>query len=559
MSGAGSAESAENLGAAFPPLVDVATLPRRVLVVAPHPDDEVIACGGALARHAAAGAAVRVVVLSDGAAGGSDADLAQRREQESRRAAAALGVADVRFLGLQDGALGAVPELVERVRAELDLHAAELVYAPSPLELHPDHKAAGRACAAALAHGPLRRVMLYGVNTQVPATALIDITPVRGKKQAALECFASQLGGALALDKVEAADRARTLNVDLPGVAAAEGFVALESGAVLEYQRRAERLLDASSPPAGAEDARATAVISTWNKRADVAANLDALRAQTRPFEAIVVVDNASRDGTAELVAERYPEVRLIVMPHERHGACETFNIGFASATTPLVAILDDDVVLPPEWLERATRRLLQEPATTAVLSTEVIEPEMPAQVLAAIASSQDRYMGTFRGCASLARRAALEQAGGYDERLYIYGNERDLTCRLLNLGYRVLHHPEVRAFHKTPFGIKAGKRSLYYHARNAWLTQLKYAPWPELVRLPWQVLTRVLLRGRAAEERGAVMDATGTIGISRAIRETPGAAWVLARAALSVLYNVPYCLKHRRPVRREDYRPPLA
>jgi hypothetical protein len=68
-----------------------------------------------------------------------------------------------------------------------------------------------------------------------------------------------------------------------------------------------------------------------------------------------------------------------------------------------------------------------------------------------------------------------------------------------------------------------------------------------------------VLLRGRAAEEGGAVIDATGTIGISRALRETPGAVWVLARAALSVLYNVPYCLKHRRPVRREDYRPPLA
>jgi len=54
-------------------------------------------------------------------------------------------------------------------------------------------------------------------------------------------------------------------------------------------------------------------------------------------------------------------------------------------------------------------------------------------------AVNAERYMSTFRGCASLARTHALREANFYDERLFIYGNERDLTCRLLNLGYRVL------------------------------------------------------------------------------------------------------------------------
>jgi hypothetical protein len=246
-------------------------------------------------------------------------------------------------------------------------------------------------------------------------------------------------------------------------------------------------------------------------------------------------------------------------MPHSAYGACETFNIGFASVTTPLVAILDDDVTLPSDWLERASARLAAEPPTTAVLSTEVIEPGMPESYIAASVKAGDRYMSTFRGCGSLARTAALREAGFYDERLFIYGNERDLTCRLLNLGYRVLQHPSVRTYHKTPFGIQMGKRSLYYHARNAWLSMLKYAPLEDLVRMPWKVLTKVILRGEGAEAGGAVTDATGTIGIQKALRETKGATWILFKAGLSVLWNVPYCLKHRRPVTAQDFELPLS
>ncbi len=303
---------------------------------------------------------------------------------------------------------------------------------------------------------------------------------------------------------------------------------------------------------------RTTAVVSTWNKAADLRANLDGLRAQTLPFESIVVVDNASRDGTAEMVQRDYPEVRLIVMPHSQYGACETFNIGFASSLSACTAILDDDIVMPPDWLAKATARLQREPETTAIVSTQVVEPGTPESYLRSPRVNQERYMSTFRGCASLARTRALREAGGYDERLFIYGNERDLTCRLLNLGYRVLQYPGCGVFHKTPFGIKMGKRSLYYHARNAWLSMLKYAPLADLARMPFLVLFKVVLRGKRAEEQGGVSDATGTIGIGRSLRETPGAWWVVARAAASVLWNVPYCLKHRAPVRAPDFELPL-
>lgn len=303
---------------------------------------------------------------------------------------------------------------------------------------------------------------------------------------------------------------------------------------------------------------RSSAVLSSFNKCRDLAANLEAIRAQTLPFESVVVVDNASHDGSAELVRRDFPEVLLAVMPHSQYGACETFNIGFASARSELVAILDDDIVMPPAWLERSTARMSAEPATTAIVSTQVVEPGMPESYRTSKAVNEERYMSTFRGCASLARHAAIAKAGFYDERLFIYGNERDLTCRLLNLGYRVLQYPGVSVFHKTPFGIKLGKRSLYYHARNAFLSMLKYAPLGELLRLPFLALFHVLLRGEKKEAEGSVRDAVGTIGIGRSVRETPGAWWVLIKASASILYNLPYCWKHRQPCTHEDFELPL-
>jgi len=555
--------------ALYPPFLPPQGLPKRVLVVAPHPDDEIFGCGGMLAWHGQLGATVRIVVLSDGAAGDPgkrDEHIVATRQRESLAAGAVLGfpASEYRFLDLRDGHLGAVTDLDERVARELDEFQPELVYGPSPQELHPDHRATARALIAALARGPRRRVFLYGVNSQVVANVLFDTTPMRALKKAAVECFASQIAYHDLVAKGTAVDISRTVNVEDAAIVYMEGYTQLwsdelgayerELGSVLTRVQAAERTTaEALGLPA------ATAVISTWNKREVVRENLLSIRAQSLPFAAVVVVDNASTDGTAAMIAAEFPEVRLIVMPHSNYGACETFNLGFASATTELVAILDDDVVLPPDWLARATRRMVSEPETTAVVSTETIEPGMPPEYVAASKARGRRYMSTFRGCGSLARREALAQAGYYDERLFIYGNERDLTCRLLNLGYRVLQDPDIEIHHKTPFGIQMGRRSLFYHARNAWLSMLKYAPLEDLLRMPFLVFSKVLLRAERSEAGGAATDATGTIGIARSVRQTPGAVWILARAALSVLWNVPYCLKHRRPVRAPDFQLPLG
>jgi GT2 family glycosyltransferase len=302
-----------------------------------------------------------------------------------------------------------------------------------------------------------------------------------------------------------------------------------------------------------------SAVISSFNKRVHVLANVRSLMEQTRRPAEIIVVDNASSDGTVAALRAEYPPgsapLILIEMPHSRFGACETFNLGFRAATQEFVAILDDDVVLPPNWVERLLARFDREPPTTVLVTTQVIEPAMPDDYLARQDVRGERYLATFRGCGSLVRRAALLRAGGYDERFFIYGNERDLSARLLGDGGRILLAPEVVTFHATPFGLKAGRRSLYYHVRNFWLYAFKNCAWSDVARAAFHLARKALLGARAGS--GDASEATGTIGLDQSLRATPGGLGIAIRATLNALLNLPYCLKRRRVCRAPDFRLP--
>ncbi len=299
-------------------------------------------------------------------------------------------------------------------------------------------------------------------------------------------------------------------------------------------------------------------VISVWNRVDDLRDNLAAIREQTvTPLE-VIVVDNDSSDGTPEMVEADFPEVKLIRMPHSNYGACETFNVGFASARGSFVGILDDDVVLPKDYVARMLEEFDREPETTVVLSPKVVEPGMPDWYLESESVNTPRYMSTFRGCASMAKKDAIRRAGYYDIRLFIFGNERDLTARLLNLGYRVKMVPSIEVLHKAPFGMRAGKRSLYYHVRNFWIYAFKYVPWSQVFAFPFVFLAKGLGRKKKADGGAVVSDAVGTIGMFDSIKEVRGGYWVCFKATLAALWSLPYCLRHREVCRAEDFDLPL-
>lgn len=181
---------------------------QRVLVLAPHMDDETIGCGGSIALHARAGARVTVVFLTDGRNGGGglgalsgaarekkQKELIEVRKQEAAAALEILGVKDMRCLGVCDGELArSVESAAERLVSVLAEVQPDLVYLPFFTDEHPDHRATSEVLLFAAAGLQSRFTCVgYEVWTPLFPNCIVNIDATAGTKERALEKYASQL------------------------------------------------------------------------------------------------------------------------------------------------------------------------------------------------------------------------------------------------------------------------------------------------------------------------------------------------------------------------------
>lgn len=180
---------------------------EKVLVLAPHMDDETIGCGGTLALHAKRGAQITVMFLTDGRNGSSDINMLtgeerQRRQQEyielrtteARAALQRLGVNRMICLDAEDGALSQCAWAAEKLRDVLRKFQPELVYVPFYLEEHADHRAASQVLLDAAAGTQLKfQCIGYEVWTPLFPNCLVRIDASVDTKKQALQEYRSQL------------------------------------------------------------------------------------------------------------------------------------------------------------------------------------------------------------------------------------------------------------------------------------------------------------------------------------------------------------------------------
>jgi N-acetylglucosamine malate deacetylase 1 len=172
----------------------------NVLVIAPHPDDETLGCGGTLIRHVQRGDRVSAIFLTSGELGLKQMprDEAWRvREHEAQDAAQVLGLAEVHFLRCPDWFLSDhIENTASLLRPLLALVQPALIYVPHVLEWHPDHKAALHVLTMALnpPYTPSPSIRTYEVWTPMPEFDHVeDITGSMEQKLRAVRCYASQL------------------------------------------------------------------------------------------------------------------------------------------------------------------------------------------------------------------------------------------------------------------------------------------------------------------------------------------------------------------------------
>ena len=166
-------------------------------------------------------------------------------------------------------------------------------------------------------------------------------------------------------------------------------------------------------------------------------------------------------------------EIILICTPFS---ACKNLNMGLKYASGYYIGILDDDATVPNDWAEKILDKFDEEPDSTAVISTMIVEPGMPDYMYNHVKNTE-RYWGAFNGNGTIFKKYALEKAGYFSEKFEIYVNERDLGAKILKLGYRIKHYPEIKTNHKNPFGERTGKIPFYYATRNQYWYYWKHYP----------------------------------------------------------------------------------
>jgi hypothetical protein len=229
-------------------------------------------------------------------------------------------------------------------------------------------------------------------------------------------------------------------------------------------------------------------VIVTWNVRDLLAACLRSIApriaspdtpepAQDKPTAEVIVVDNASTDGTAEMLTGEFPWVKLI-QPQRNTGFSAGNNLGLAAAQGRYVLVLNPDTLVLDSALASMTGHMDRHPDTgvlaprllnpdgtvqssrrrfptlwTAFFESTWLQPIAPRRVLERyymldLADDATTPVDWAQGTALLVRHEVIAQVGGFDEGFFMYSEELDWQRRIRAAGWPIVYFPEARIVH---------------------------------------------------------------------------------------------------------------
>lgn len=245
-----------------------------------------------------------------------------------------------------------------------------------------------------------------------------------------------------------------------------------------------------------------SAVIVMYNSAADIAACLDALLSASDPQLEVIVVDNASSDGGADLVATRFPSVRLL-RSLANLGFGGGNNLGFAHTRGDSVLVLNPDVRLQPGALN-SLRAAFVDPAV-GIAGCKLLYPDgrtlqhAGAVIDYPLATTRHRGDGEqdggqydqpadmpfVTGAALAMRRAVLQTTGGFDAGFYpVYYEDTDLCYRARQAGWRVVYWPAAVGLHRTSASLDPAGQTYYeYLHRNRLRFVLKHYTTEQVLR----------------------------------------------------------------------------
>lgn len=236
-------------------------------------------------------------------------------------------------------------------------------------------------------------------------------------------------------------------------------------------------------------DPRTTVVVITHNRRPELLRTLDRL-AELPEEPDVIVVDNASTDGTADAVIRHHPSVRLL-RPGRNLGAVGR-NLAVREVRTPYVAFCDDDSWWAPGSLAGAADLLDRHPALATVTTRILVEPEGTEDpIVEELRHSPvpgpewlpGPALGSFLAAATVLRADAFRAAGGFNQRLWLGGEEELLAADLAAAGWWLTYADHL-TIHHHPSRVRDSTLRRGHGIRNTlWFTWLRRPVRPALRR----------------------------------------------------------------------------
>jgi GT2 family glycosyltransferase len=252
----------------------------------------------------------------------------------------------------------------------------------------------------------------------------------------------------------------------------------------------------------------ATVVITTRNRKEDLRTCLRSVITQTARPE-VVVVDDASSDGTPEMVRAEFPGVQFVAH-REMHGYIRGRNEAARLATGDVIVSLDDDAAFSSDRIVADALECLDDKRVAAV-AIPYIDVNRHPTVRQAAPDRQSTYVTeSFIGTAHAIRRSLFLELGGYREALFHQGEESDLCVRLLEAGY-VVRLGAGAPIHHFESPRRDFRRMDHYGPRNAILFAWQNVPMPSaIVQMPATivgVLVHTFNPSRLLTRIGGVLD----------------------------------------------------
>ena len=261
-------------------------------------------------------------------------------------------------------------------------------------------------------------------------------------------------------------------------------------------------------------------VILNTNRKEDTLAALHSLSANTYPRQQVIVLDNASTDGSVSAIRGSFPRVRIIEL-EQNLGYAGNNNVGIQAAldmNADWVFVVNEDITLAPDCIARLVE-VGESDSQIGIVGPMVYHHDEPAVIQSAGGkmspiwvsyhlSQNEMDTGKYSaphevdwvsGCAIMARGAAIRQAGMIDERFFYYWEETEWCLRIGKAGWKIFHVPRAHLWHKgVQRDYRPGPNVTYYSTRNRLLMLSKHrapvaiwiATWGELIRrlISWTV-----------------------------------------------------------------------